>query len=147
MTGPLTDRILLPVANEADVDRVCDALIERRVGEPGGSEIVVVHVIEKAGGAPDKAPLAAREEQAELIFERATGRLESAEYKVETRLLYATDVLEAIFDSARETNASSILFVPRPGGRITRFLSGDRSLRLVCDSPVPVIVLGAGSDE
>ena len=64
----LTTRMLLPVAHEEDTKRTCKALLEQRPGEPNSSKIIVVHVIEKAGGAPDKAPLPAREEQAERIF-------------------------------------------------------------------------------
>jgi len=64
----LTTRMLLPVAHEEDAKRTCRALLNHRLGEPDSSKIIVVHVIEKAGGAPDKAPLPAREEQAERIF-------------------------------------------------------------------------------
>jgi len=38
--------------------------------------VVVVNVIEKAGGAPDKASVEQREEYARDIFERTQGPLE-----------------------------------------------------------------------
>ncbi len=137
----LTTRMLLPVAHEEDTKRTCTALLEQRLGEPDSSKIIVVHVIEKAGGAPDKAPLPAREEQAERIFALTEQILRSSGYEVETQLVYATDVVDGLLDVARDVEATSILFLPREGGRLSRILTGNLSTRLVMDSPIPVISL------
>ncbi|WP_181692608.1 universal stress protein [Natronomonas sp. LN261] len=143
----LTTRMLLPVVHEEDTKRTCKALFEHRPGEPDSSKIIVVHAIEKAGGAPDKAPLPAREEQAERVFALAEQILGGRGYEVETRLIYATDVVDALFDVAREVEATSIVFLPREGGRLSRLLTGNLSTRLVLDSPIPVITLPQVSDD
>ncbi|MDR5673223.1 universal stress protein [Halalkaliarchaeum sp. AArc-GB] len=137
----LTSRILLPVANEEDATRTCKALVEHLSEEAETTDVIAVHVIEKAGGAPDKAPLAAREEQAERIFGIVKQYSSILDYTLETRLVYGTDVLESIRDLAVEEDVTSILFVPRPDGRLTRLLTGDLSAKLVLESPVPVISL------
>ncbi len=137
----LTSRILLPVANEEDATRTCEAIIEHLSEEADTTDVVAVHVIEKADGAPDKAPLAARQEQAERIFRIVKQYAQTLGYDVETRLVYGTDVLESLLDVAVEADTTSILFVPRPGGRLTRLLTGDLSAQLVLESPVPVISL------
>lgn len=141
----LTSRILVPVANEEDAARTCQAIIEHLADETDTTEIVAVHVIEKAGGAPDKAPLPAREEQAERIFRLVEQHAETFAYDLDTRLVYGTDVLESLFDAAVEADATSILFVPRPEGRLTRLLSGNISSQLILNSPVPVITLPSPS--
>jgi len=142
----LTSRILLPVANEEDATRTCEAIIEHLSKEADTTDVVAVHVIEKADGAPDKAPLAAREEQAERIFSIVEQYSQTLGYDVETRLIYGTDVLESLFDVADEADVTSILFVPRPSGRLTRLLTGDLSSQLVLESPVPVITLPQPSE-
>ena len=137
----LTSRILLPVANEEDATRTCKAITEHLSKEANTTDVVAVHVIEKADGAPDKAPLAAREEQAERIFRIIEQFLHPLGYDVETRMLYGTDVLQSLLDVAADAEVTSVLFVPRPSGRLTRLLTGDLSSQLVLESPVPVITL------
>ncbi len=145
MTG-LTSRILLPVANETDAARTCEAVGEHLSEEADTIDVVAVHVIEKAGGAPDKAPLAAREAQAERTFTVVEQYSRMLDYDLETRLVYGTDVLESLLDVATEAEVTSILFVPRPGGRLTRLLTGDLSSKLILESPVPVVSLPQPSE-
>lgn len=142
----LTGRILVPVANEEDSKRTCEAIAEHLSEEADTTDFVALHVIEKAGGSPDKAPLPAREEQAERIFNIFESYSQIFKYDVDTRLVYGTDVLESILDGALEVDASSILFVPRPSGRLTRLLSGELSSQLVLKASVPVITLPPPSD-
>ena len=142
----LTSRILVPVANEEDAPRTCEAIAEHLSDEADTTDVVAFHVIEKAGGAPDKAPLPAREEQAERIFKIVESYSQTFGYTVETRLVFGTDVLESILDGAVEADATSILFVPRPSGRLTRLLTGNLSSQLVSEAPVPVITLPQPSE-
>ncbi len=142
----LTSRILVPVANEEDATRTCEAIAEHLSDEADTTDVVAFHVIEKAGGAPDKAPLPAREEQAERIFKIVESYSQTFGYTVETRLVFGTDVLESILDGAVEADATSILFVPRPSGRLTRLLTGNLSSQLVSEAPVPVITLPQPSE-
>ncbi|WP_255171010.1 universal stress protein [Natrononativus amylolyticus] len=131
-------RILVPVANETDAKTTCEA-IERSFSTD--TSLHTVHVIEKGGGAPDKAPLEARQEQAQAIFDFVTGSLESAGFEVTTEIRYGTDVIDEILAAAEETAADAIAFVPREGSRLTRFLTGNKTKSLIDSDRVPVIVL------
>jgi nucleotide-binding universal stress UspA family protein len=129
----LLDRVLLPVASTEDAAATAAALEGYDIGE-----IVAVHVIEKAGGAPDKAGVQQREEEAVEIFRVLR---ESLDQPIETEITYGTDVAETIFDAAHEIDASSIVITPRGGSRWIRLLTGDVALSLITESDLPVVVL------
>ena len=135
----LFETIVLPVASEDDATTTSTAAAAR--GRAADGRAVVVHVIEKAGGAPDKASVEQLEERAEEIFAAAREPFEEANVPVETRLAYGTDVAEAIFDVAREVDATAIAFTPRDGSRWIKLLTGDVALSLVTETDRPVVVL------
>ena len=144
MSGALLRRILVPIATEADAEKTIPTLLDYVDGDT--TELHVVHVIEKAGGAPDKAPLEARQEQAEKIFsfvERFVG--ESVD--VTTELRYGTDIVDEIIATAEESDATAISFVPRPSGRIPKILTGNSTRRLVGNEQIPVLVLPEGDNH
>ena len=147
MRRRVTDRLLVPMANEEDAERTCES-VRRYFGEGDDNlpTIVAVHVIEKGGGSIDKAPLELRKEEAQDVFDVATAILEPAGYDVETELLFGTDVLETILDAVAETETSAIAFLPREGGFLVRFLSGNLAKELVMESPVPVLTFPAESE-
>lgn len=145
-TLPLTGKVLIPIANEDDAERTCEAVLAH-LDPDRPPEVTVVHVIEKAGGAPDKAPLDARQEQAEEIFHIAEAYLTGEGYDADTRIAYGTDVVDALVDAAEDTGATAIAFVPRESGRLARLLTGDLSKRLVLESPVPVVSLPVPREE
>ncbi|WP_254767898.1 universal stress protein [Salinilacihabitans rarus] len=139
--------VLVPVADPNDAERTARAVAARL--EPPVTAFVV-HVIEKGGGAPDKAPLEARREYAAESFGRARGPLEAAGLTVETEILYGTDVVETILDAATDHGVDGVVFVPRTGGRLTKLLTGDVTRRLVETASVPVVSLpraDASEDE
>ncbi|QHS17580.1 universal stress protein [Halopenitus persicus] len=140
----LTDRILVPIANEADAVGTYDAL---SMYLDADTEIVVIHVIEKAGGGIDKASVEQRREIAEQSFEAMRGLAESDDVPIETQIHYGTDVAETINDAAAEHGATTIAFRSRGGGRILDFLSGSVRTKLVTDSDVPLIVLPRDGTE
>lgn len=136
MSSPLLTRVVVPVAS-AD-----DAVDTARALDPYTDEIghiTVVRVIEKAGGAPDKAGVEQREEVAAETFDAFADALPDAD--VETRTVFATDVADGILDAAAAADASAVAFTPRGGGRLVRFLGGDVTLSLVTESAVPVVSL------
>lgn len=135
---PLFARPLLPVANEDDADRTA-RLAFPHVAAAGGRAIVT-HVIEKAGGAPDKAPLEQREEIAESIFERVRSSAEDAGVDVETELHYGTDIADTILAAADAADATAIVFTPRGGKSWWDFFSGDTRDALTSESEIPVVV-------
>ncbi len=141
MSLQFTGRVVVPAADPDDAERTASALAPR-LGETATA--VVVHVIEKAGGGVDKAPMAAREEYAEEVFGRARGPLAAANGTVDTEIRYGTDVVETVFDVAEEVGADAVVFVPRDGGRIVSWLTGDVARRLIRDAEVPVVALPEG---
>lgn len=142
----LFERVVLPVADPDDAAATCDALAGYDV-----DSVVAVHVIEKAGGAPDKASVEQREEYADEIFAVVEDRL-ADEVTLETEVAFGTDVAETIFEVAAEVGASSIVITPRGGSRWIQLLTGDVALSLVTETDRPVVVLpdrhdGEGADE
>ncbi|WP_408958618.1 universal stress protein [Natrinema sp. 74] len=138
MTLSFGGTILVPVADPDDGERTAVALAPHL--EPS-SAVLVVNVIEKAGGAPDKASVEQREEYAREIFERARGPLEERAASVETAILFGTDVVEAITNAAKERGVDAVVFEPRGGNRFAELLSGDVARRLVTRASVPVVAL------
>lgn len=132
-------RVLLPIASREDAEATAAALEGYDVGE-----IVAVHVIEKAGGAPDKASVQQREEEAIEIFRVLR---EALDQPLETEILYGTDVAETIFEAAHDIGASSIIITPRGGSRWIRLLTGDVALSLVTETDLPVVVLPDDGSE
>ncbi|GGN97408.1 MULTISPECIES: universal stress protein [Haloarcula] len=133
----LLERVVVPVASEDDAETSARALARQSYGEA-----VFVHVVEKAGGAPDKAGVEQRELEAEEMFEAARAVLGD----VETDIYYGTDVVETIFDAAEDVDASAVVVVPRGGNRLVQMVTGDVALRLVTRNDRPVVVLPADED-
>jgi nucleotide-binding universal stress UspA family protein len=139
MPESLFTNVLLPVADEEDAASTAAAVLPY-VRSAGGA-VTVVHVIQKAGGAPDKAGVEQRQEHAERIFDAAKGVFEQEEQSVRTRIAYGTDVSETILDVATEMDASAVVFTPRGGSRWIRLLTGDTALDMITENDRPVIVL------
>jgi len=131
----LLDRIVLPVAGPDDAAATARALSDRDFGS-----ILALNVIEKAGGAPDKASVEQREAVAEEAFAELEARLGPGA-DIETQVRYGTDVAETIFDAADDFDATAIVITPRGGSRWVRLLTGDVALSLVTDTDRPVVVL------
>lgn len=133
----LLDHVLVPVASESDAAETCAAL------EPYLEEverITAVHVVEKAGGAMDKAPMEKRREDAAEFLAVVDSRL-GDRIAVDTRTVFGTDVVEALFDAATDAGATAVVFRSRGGSRIVRLLSGDTASDLVTEPELPVVAL------
>lgn len=139
MSVTLFEQVLAPVVSQSDAEATCDALIPY-LDEAAGT-VVIVYVIEKAGGAPDKASVEQLREEADRIFDIAIEKLVNADVEFETRLLFGTDVAETIISAAADEDASAIVFTPRGSGRIVRLLTGDVGNSLIRSTDRPVIVL------
>lgn len=131
-------RPLVPVGNQGNASAVAAALTPY---VDTAESVTVVHIIEKAGGAPDKASVEQREILAEEVFATVTEDLRDTDNAVETELLYGTDVAASIIDAAQESGATAIVFTPRTGSRWKKLLSGDVSHKLLNNSDLPVLVL------
>jgi nucleotide-binding universal stress UspA family protein len=130
----LLARPLLAVANAPDAEASARALAPY-VEDP--ERVVAVNVVEKAGGAPDKAPM----EEVEAEAERAFDAIRDVLGPVETDVRYGVDVVETILEAGRDHEASAIVFTPRSGGRLVRLLTGDVTLSLVTEADRPVVAL------
>lgn len=84
---------------------------------------IVVHVIEKAGGAPDKASVEQREAHAEQAFDEFRKRAQMDGVKIETKLLYGSDIADTIRAAAADLDASTIVFTSRGGGGVAGSVS------------------------
>jgi nucleotide-binding universal stress UspA family protein len=131
----LFDRVLLPVADPEDARTTCEALAAREV-----ERVRAIHVIEKSGGAPDKASVEQREEYAAEIFDAVRATLPDA-FDVETDVVFGSDIPESIFEAAADHGATSIVITPRGGSRWVRLLTGNVALSLVTETDRPVVVL------
>lgn len=108
---------------------------------------VLVHVIEKAGGAPDKAGVEHREEYAEEIFEAFRKRAEIDGIAVDTELRFGTDVAESIHVAAADRDASAIVFTSRGDRGWLNLVSGNVRANLISGHECPVIVLPEDGDS
>lgn len=131
----LFDRVVLPVASDDDAEATARALDGHEFGS-----ILAVHVVEKAGGAPDKASVEQREEAAEEAFAVLESHL-GDDVDLETEIRYDTDVADAIFAAADDYDATAIVITPRGGSRWIQLLTGDVALSLVTETDRPVVVL------
>lgn len=133
----LLDHVVVPIASAEDAEVTCAAL------QPYLEEIervTAVHIIEKAGGAIDKAPVAKRREDAAEFLAIVDATL-GGEVAVDTRTAFGTDVVETVFAESLDAGATAIAFCPRGGSRIVQVLSGDTANRLTTDPDLPVVSL------
>ncbi len=136
----LTETVVVPVASPEDATTTAEALVPH-LGDV--DRVVFVHVVEKAGGAPDKASVEQREEYADGIFEAGREVLDEADADIETddRVVFGTSIAGAVFDLCDEIDASSVALVPRKSNRLLDLLVGGRMDAFVQDNNVPVVVL------
>ena len=139
MAASFFERVVVPVANPEDAAATTAALAQYVEAVDG--VVIPVHVIEKAGGALDKASVEQREQAARDIFAGVEERLVDSTVSLDPKILYGTDVAATIIDAAHDVDASAIVFTPRGGSRWQRLLSGDVTYNLVTRSNLPVLVL------
>lgn len=136
--APWFDTVAVPVASESDAVATCDAL---RPYLSAGTDVIVIHVIEKAGGGIDPAPVEQRKRRADRIFDWCSRELVDSAGTVETMVHFHTDVVEGILEATRDRHADVIAFTPRGANRFLKFISGDTAYKLVHRADCPVLVV------
>ncbi len=142
MSDDLFRSALVPIADREDAAETAQALA-RYVD--GGDSLTVVHVIEKAGGAIDKASVEQREEYAENVFEAFEAAFDG-DAAVETDVLYGTDVAETILDQAATLDATVIVYTSRGLSGWVEFLTGNVRDDLLDAADRPVVLLPTPAD-
>jgi nucleotide-binding universal stress UspA family protein len=137
LTEPFFSRVVVPVADRDDAAATVATL---RSYVAGDSRVIAVHVLEKAGGPPDKASLEQCEQRAVEVFSIVTEGFADSGVVVESELRYGTDIASSIVDVAHDRSASGIVFTPRGGRRWRTLLTGDAH-NLVRRSDVPIVFL------
>ncbi len=133
----LTGTVVIPLASPDDASTTARAAAPY-LGT--ADKVVLTYVVEKGGGAPDKASLEQMEGYAEKVFDAAREELADAETEVETRVLYGTSISKTVFDLCDEVGASSVALVPRESNRLFKLLVGDRVRPFIEDNDIPVVV-------
>jgi len=131
-------RVVIPIASVDDARKTARAVGHRIAGAKGTG--IFVSVVEKAGGAPDKASVEQREQWAEEAFEVVRNEIDDS-VAIETAIHYGTDVAATIVRTAHQYDANAIAFTPRGGSRWVKLLTGDVTNSLVATSDLPVVVL------
>jgi len=134
---PLLSRLLVPVASERDARETARALAPY---EP--DSVTVLHVSETDEGMSQEAPV----EQPRSVTAAAIQAFREEFPEAESETVWNQPVVEGIFDAAAAADASAIAFLPREGGRLQKFLTGDHSMRLVTGADRPVISLPADTE-
>lgn len=148
MADAILRQVVVPVANEEDARTTATAL--HPYVESAGGTALAVHVVEKAGGAPDKASVEQREGDTVDMFEAFYEALTESDCELDTEILFGTDVAETVIEYANEVDATAIVYTPRGGGRWAKLLSGDVTTNLLTETDLPVVVLperGSGEQD
>lgn len=138
MTEDIFETVYVPIANPEDAASTARAV--RRYAHDD-SEVVVVHVVEKDEGVPDKVSVEQREQFAEEAYETFRDVLPAGWGSVRFETLYGRDVAGTIVEGADAADATVIAFTPRGGNRWVRLVTGDVARDLIENSDVPVISL------
>lgn len=139
MPHAIFQRVLIPIAGKVDARATTQALAPYL--ETDSQAVIAVHVIEKAGGAPDKASVEQRELAANEMFDIVAEGLDDIDIDLQTEYLYGTDVAATIIEAAHDFDADAIVFTPRGGSRWFKLLTGDVTKTLVSESDLPIVAL------
>jgi len=133
----LTGTVVIPLASPDDASTTARAAVPYL---DSADRVVLTYVVEKGGGAPDKASVEQMEDYAEKVFDAAREKLQDVDAKVETRVIYGTSISDTVFDLCDEVGASSVALVPRESNRLFNLLVGDRVRPFIQDNHIPVVV-------
>lgn len=143
MSDPLLASVIVPIAGPVDATETARSL---QPHIPTGATVQPVHVVEKAGGAPDKASVSHMEEYAEDVFEKFRDEFDADGVDIDCTVLYGRSVVDTVLQHASDTGARSIAFTPRGGSWWRRVLTGDKTRKFVNRSDIPVLTFPRRTD-
>jgi len=138
VTDSFFQRVLVPIANPDDAAATTAALAPYL--DATDSVVIAVHIVEKAGGAPDKAPVEQREPVAQNTVTTVTSGLTDTGTIIETQRLYRTDTAATLIEAAHDNSASAIVVTPRGASQWKKLLAGDVTHNLFNSSDVPILI-------
>ncbi|HTV48788.1 MAG TPA: universal stress protein [Phycisphaerae bacterium] len=126
-------KILLAVSEQWTVDKRIDALGQwaNRLDAP----ILVVHVV--AGMAENEG----QESSGEQTLKQVTARLRQSTPRVESLLLFANDLVDALLKTAQEHQITMIVLGLSRQGVIERLIEGNVQRAVLNSSRLPVLAL------
>ena len=128
----LMHNIVVPVSGEEDTRKTVQEL---QYFDP--DHVTAVFVAEETEGYPNKTPNDVSEEIAENLQELFVEHFPDVDF----RLVQATDMVEAIIETADDVGATAIVYRPRQSSFISRILSSSQSEKLMTHSSYPVVAL------
>jgi nucleotide-binding universal stress UspA family protein len=127
-------KILLAVSEQWNVDKSIDAL--GRWANRLDAPILIVHVVVGvAGDAPNEAS------PGEQALREIAARLKKSTPRVESLLLFANDLVDALLKTAHEHGATIIVIGLSRPGVIERLIEGNIARSLLNTSRLPVLAL------
>jgi len=139
----LMDTVVVPVADPEDARETARALAPYLTAD---TELLVVHVVPKGEGVPDKASVEQREAYAESAYQEFLAELPE-DVSMSPVTLYGRDVGDTIVEGALEAGATAIAYTPRGISRWLKLLTGSVSTDLIENDALPVLVLPSGDAD
>ena len=128
----LLEHVLVPVAGVADARTTAAALAQFDT-----QDVTILYVVERSEGYIDPVSTKYLEEDGKAALQSFKEVFPDAN----EHLTSSDNLIEEIYDVADEVGATAIAYRSRGGSRFVRLLSGDHSLKLIDNPPIPVISL------
>lgn len=138
------DTIAIPIASEEDAEATCRGIRPVLSTE---SNVVVIHVIEKAGGGIDPAPIEEQKRRANRIFDQCAQELSKDAGAVDNKMTFDTDVVDGIIEASEGCGADVIAFTPRSANRLLKLVSGDTAFKLIHRAELPVLIVPPSAEH
>lgn len=134
----LLDNVVVPIVNVNDARKTIRSL---RKYNP--NNITALYIAEISENYINKKPRDTDKEIAEAVKTKFENAFPDVKFIATT----SSSVPDEIISVADDVGATAIVYRPREGNRLTQFLTGDVSLKLVTNSIYPVIALPEAEKE
>lgn len=136
---PLFEHILLPIASTQDAITTCDVVLPYAAARSG--RVTAISVVEVSSGWPGLTPKDELQKHSQEMLDVVIEHGAQHSVRIDTQVVFAQDVTDAIIDAAEEIAASAIVFTPRSTRWWRSLVPGEIASKLVRESHFPVVVL------